>query len=52
MRLQRTLLAIGALLIGMTLGYWFRGWLDVDRCLDRGGRWNYEAGWCERTTER
>ena len=28
-------------------GYWFRGWLQVDRCLDAGGRWNHDTTGCE-----
>jgi hypothetical protein len=23
-----------------------RHWLAIDRCLDLGGRWNYESGIC------
>jgi hypothetical protein len=22
-------------------------WIDIDRCLDSGGRWNYETKQCE-----
>lgn len=28
-------------------GIWAKGCLDVDRCLDGGGRWNHERGDCE-----
>jgi hypothetical protein len=45
------LVLIGAA-IGMLLGYWFRGFLDRDKCLDAGGRWNVERGFCERILDR
>lgn len=25
----------------------FYDWLQVDKCLDQGGRWNYETEMCE-----
>ena len=28
-------------------GFWLRRQVDIDGCLDAGGRWNYERGWCE-----
>jgi hypothetical protein len=39
------LVLIGAA-VGVLLGYWFRGFLDRDKCLDVGGRWNVERGFC------
>jgi hypothetical protein len=35
------------LLVVTALGYWAKGWMDIDRCLDGGGRWNYDKGVCE-----
>ena len=23
-------------------------WMEIDRCLDSGGRWAYDAGGCEK----
>ena len=30
------------------LGYWSSVHLQIDRCLDLGGRWNYETSECDR----
>jgi hypothetical protein len=27
--------------------YFLSGYLNIDKCLDSGGRWNYEKGICE-----
>lgn len=35
------------LLFLIAFGYWFKKYMDIDRCLDSGGRWNYEKGICE-----
>lgn len=36
------------LLIGAAMfGYWFHGFIAIDSCLDLGGRWNYDRGYCE-----
>jgi hypothetical protein len=35
------------LLIVIAGAVYLKGFLDVDRCLDSGGRWNYEAKSCE-----
>jgi hypothetical protein len=40
----------GAILIVLTLLWWWPAigeWLDVDICLDRGGRWNEVERTCE-----
>ena len=29
------------------LAWYTNRWLGVDRCLDLGGRWNYQVGTCE-----
>ncbi len=41
------MLALAAIAI-----FYFKGCLDVDRCLDGGGRWNYEKGECEHSEQR
>jgi hypothetical protein len=44
-------LARAALLLALALlvaaGFWVWHWLQIDSCLDRGGRWNYEQSHCE-----
>jgi len=40
-------LGAGALVAGALCG---SRWLQIDRCLDNGGRWNYEVRRCEGTT--
>lgn len=32
-------------------GMWVQRELSIDSCLDRGGRWNYEADVCEGASE-
>lgn len=39
--------AATSVLILLVCKFWFSGWLQVDRCLDSGGRWNYERKTCE-----
>jgi hypothetical protein len=31
---------------GVLVGLWIWDWLEVDRCLDQGGRWDYHMGVC------
>jgi hypothetical protein len=33
-------------LSGLIIGLWIQDWLDVDSCLDRGGRWDYPLETC------
>lgn len=40
------LLLIGIILLSV-LAFWFKGWVAIDRCLDSGGRWNYDKRACE-----
>lgn len=37
------LVALGA----ASLGWWFRGFVASDACLDHGGRWEARGGFCE-----
>lgn len=43
---KKFILAIAVLLL-VAFAFWMKGCLDVDKCLDNGGRWNYEKGVCE-----
>lgn len=38
--------AIGAAIVAALI--YFRGQLPIDSCLDLGGRWDYEAGVCDK----
>jgi len=46
---KRTRLVLSALILTLVVifGYLLKGFLEIDSCLDRGGRWNYETGTCE-----
>ncbi len=35
------------LLLLIVFMYWLKGYIDIDKCLDSGGRWSYEKGICE-----
>jgi len=43
------LVLLAAVLIAA--GVWIKRELSIDSCLDRGGRWNYEAAVCEGASE-
>jgi hypothetical protein len=45
--MKRKLIWIGGAVIVAALFWWFWGELKIDRCLDNGGRWNYEKKACE-----
>lgn len=36
------------LLIIAIAAFWVKDWLTIDRCLDSGGRWNYDSKICEQ----
>ena len=40
-------LLVFALLIGLSFKAW--RWMKIDKCLDRGGSWNYQQGVCEES---
>jgi hypothetical protein len=46
---NRILLIALALLFFIICGYWLKDFLAIDKCLDNGGRWNYDTGKCEYT---
>lgn len=35
----------------IAVGMWIKREVSIDSCLDRGGRWNYEAAVCEGASE-
>lgn len=41
------LLAIGIAFVG---GMWFYKQVQIDKCLDRGGAWQYELSACQGAT--
>ncbi len=43
---KKFLLSVAVLLV-IAFAFWMKGCLDIDKCLDNGGRWNYEKGICE-----
>jgi hypothetical protein len=47
----RQILIIGALATGAGMAVWLHRpamtWLQIDRCLDQGGRWDYASDSCE-----
>jgi hypothetical protein len=43
---KKIILVIGVVLV-VAFAFWVKGCLDIDKCLDNGGRWNYEKGVCE-----
>ncbi len=45
-KFKKILLAAMIILL-MVFAYWLKGYLDIDKCLDSGGRWNYKKGICE-----
>jgi hypothetical protein len=45
--MKHVLIACVAVVLLVAFGVWVKGCLDVDWCLDHGGRWNYEGGRCE-----
>jgi hypothetical protein len=43
---KMTLLVI-AIIVAVLVVFWIRRHLQIDGCLDAGGRWNYEQKACE-----
>ena len=43
----KIVLATLVLAASIICGYWLKGFLAIDHCLDNGGRWNYDRGECE-----
>ena len=45
---RRAVLVAIALAVTLAVAWWIRGQLLIDRCLDSGGRWDYDSAECER----
>ncbi len=46
-RLFATLVLIGPPIIFVVIGMWLSQQLSIDRCLDRGGRWDHASSTCD-----
>jgi len=46
---KKIALALAFILL-IVLLFWMKGCEDVDRCLDRGGRWDYNENICVSKT--
>jgi len=44
-------IGVGAVLLALTI-LWLWSWIEIDRCLDGGGRWNYETSQCQLSDGR
>lgn len=42
------LLILGLIYFSFNYKNWVQFW-EVDKCLDAGGRWNYENNYCEKS---
>ena len=47
MKSKKIITTIVLVLTLLVIIFWIVGFLRVDRCLDRGGRWDYEYKSCE-----
>lgn len=47
MKKKRIFIIVLLLVLLLVFAYWFKGYMAVDKCLDNGGRWNYEKSICE-----
>jgi len=39
-------LIVLAFMGGIAFGFWAKGWLNEDACIDAGGAWDYRTGSC------
>ena len=44
--MKRAIAVLVIFLTGVSTGVGLDDWLDIDRCLDRGGAWDYERDTC------
>jgi hypothetical protein len=44
---RKTIAILLAFIVLASAGVWLKRYFDIDRCLDDGGRWNYDASRCE-----
>jgi hypothetical protein len=47
MRKKKLIVMALIMILALAFIYWCKGYMDVDKCLDGGGRWNYEKSSCE-----
>jgi hypothetical protein len=47
MRTKRAILLAASLVLLTVFLFYVKRYMDVDKCLDNGGRWNYATGVCE-----
>ena len=45
--MKRWMLLVMVILLLLGASLWLIGQLEIDKCLDSGGRWSYEAKTCE-----
>lgn len=45
---SRNVYVVAAVIAASCASAYLIGWLEIDRCLDAGGRWNYDLGACEK----
>jgi hypothetical protein len=45
--MRRKFVVAAMVALGALLGWWARGFLAVDACLDVGGRWEQRGGFCD-----
>lgn len=43
---KKIILSIIIVILLISLILWLKNFLQIDRCLDNGGRWNYEEQKC------
>jgi hypothetical protein len=48
---KRTIISLAMMLLFIVLVFYIKRWIDIDKCLDRGGRWNDETCECEGSRE-
>lgn len=51
MKITRAILICITVILAIAAAFWIKEQLDIDRCLDSGGRWDYEQSMCFRTPE-
>ena len=49
---RRAAAGAALLVLGLLGGWWLRGCLAVDSCLDAGGAWEDRGGYCVGAPER
>jgi len=52
MTLKKTIVLVVVAVVLIAAVVWLKRQIDIDRCLDNGGRWNYELGDCETSAKK